>query len=301
MAISHRQAKLYIEMTLDGTLSEAIQARLDEHLMSCDDCRAYAQEWMAFDDVLAQSLAGLGAAPPASPQKIVETLSVVAARRQRWRFWQPFQVSGRILLNGVMILALIVAAFWFLRPPETAVDTPTLTPKIAETAVPDKVADTIASLTSDYVVVHFDFGGGSDGLELVHPACDGMAAMPQAEALAQVAASGETPYCEMITSNTLLFKPGESRQALLVYRSSNENEIELSLTPQAITDLNRPFVQGICRQATVTAGKPCVTANVGGKAVWASYVELTAPETAVLGASIVVPIDIRARELAIKP
>ncbi len=296
MALSHRQAKLYIEMTLDGTLPEAVRTRLDEHLMGCADCRAYAQEWMAFDDVLAQSLSGLGAALPASPQKIVETLSVVAARRQRWRFWQPFQVSGRVLLNGVMILALVVAAFWFLRPPETAVDTPTITPQIAETAV----TYTIASLTSDYVVVHFDFGG-SDGLELVHPACDGMAVMPQPDALAQVATSGETSYCELITSSTLLLKPGESRQVLLVYRSSNENEIELSLMPQSITDLNRPFVQGICRRAIVTAGEPCITANVGGGSVWASYVELTAPETAVLGSSIVVPIDIRARELAIKP
>jgi hypothetical protein len=301
MAISHRQAKLYIDMALDDTLSPVMQAHLDEHLADCADCRAYAQEWVRFDDVLAHSLAGLGAAPPASPQKIVETLSVVAARRQRWRFWQPFQVSGRVLLNGVMILALIVAAFWFLRPPETAVDSPTLTPIVMETAVPDKVANTIAALTSDYVVVHFDFGGSSDGLELVHPACDGMAVMPQAEAMTQVAAGGETPYCELITSNTLLFKPGESRQALLVYRSSNENEIELSLTPQSITDLNRPFVQGICHQDKVSANEPCISTSVNGEAVWARYVALTAPETAVLGSSIVVSIDIRARELAIKP
>jgi hypothetical protein len=128
-----------------------------------------------------------------------------------------------------------------------------------------------------------------------------MAAMPQAETLAQVAASGETPYCELITSNTLLFKPGESRQALLIYRSSNENEVELSLTPQSVTDLNRPFVQGICQQDTATAGKPCITTNVGGGSVWARYVDLTAPETAVLGTSIVVSINVRAQELAIKP
>lgn len=190
-----------------------------------------------------------------------------------------------------------MAAFWFLRPPETAVDVPTFTPNAVETAVPD----TITSLTSDYVVVHFDFGGSRAGLELVHPACDGLAAMPPPDTLAQVAASGETPYCELISSNTLLFKPGESRQALLIYRSSNENEIELSFTPQAITDLNRPFVQGICRQDAVPANQPCITASVAGGAVWARYVDLTAPETAVLGSSIVVSIDIRAQELAIKP
>ena len=296
MAISHRQAKLYIEMSLDGTLPESMQTRLNAHLAECVACQTYAQESARFDEVLTHSLAGLGAAPPASPQKAAETLTRIAARRQRWRWWQPFQVSGRVLLNGVMILALILAAFWFLRPPETAVNDPNLIPTTAATAVPDA----IASLTSDYVVVHFDFGG-SEGLELVHPACDGMAVMPQPDTLAQVAASGETPYCELITSNTLLFKPGESRQALLVYRSSNENEIELSLTPQSITDLNRPFVQGICRRDTVTVREPCITTNVGGKSVWASYVELSAPETAVLGSSIVVSIDVRARELAIKP
>ena len=301
MAISHRQAKLYIDMALDSALSAAMQARLDEHLVSCADCQAYAQEWMQFDDVLARSLAGLGAAPPASPQKVADTLTVIAARQQRWRFWQPFQMSGRAVMNGVMLLALIVATFWFLRPPETAVDSPTLTPQIVETAVPDKVADTIAAFTSDYVVVHFDFGGSSDGLELVHPACDGMAALPQPDALAQAAASGETPYCELITSNTLLFKPGESRQILLVYRSSNENEVDLSFTPYAVTDLNRLFVQGICHQDKVTVNEPCTRTTIGGGGVWARYVDLTAPETAVLGTSIVVSIDIRARELAIKP
>lgn len=296
MTISHRQAKLYIDMALDGTLSAAMQARLDEHLAGCADCRAYAQEWLQFDETLAHSLAGLGAAPPAAPQKVSDTLAAIAARRQRWQFWRPFQMSGRVILNGIVLIVLIIGAFWLLRPPETAVDTPTLTPDTTATAVPD----TVASLTSDYVVVHFDFGG-SEGLELVHPACDGMAAMPQADALAQVTASGETPYCELITSNTLLFKPGESRQALLVYRSSNENEIELSLTPQSITDLSHPFIQGICRQDVVATNQSCVTASVGGGSVWARYVDLTAPETAVLGSSIVVSIHVRAQELAIKP
>jgi hypothetical protein len=301
MVISHRQAKLYIDMALDGTLSPAIQARLDDHLATCADCRAYAQKWMQFDDVLARSLVSLGTVPPASPQKVSKTLAVIAARRQRWRFWQPFQMSGRVVMNGVALLALIVAVFWFLRPPETAVDSPTLTPQIVETAVPATVADTITALTSDYVVVHFDFGGSSDGLELVHPACDGMATLPQPDALAQVAASGETPYCELITSNTLLFKPGESRQILLVYRSSNENEIALSLTPETVTDLNYPFIQGICHQDQVTANEPCTQTTVNGRAVWARYIDLTAPETAVVGSSIVVPINIRAQELAIKP
>jgi hypothetical protein len=301
MSISHRQAKLYIDMALDGTLSEAMQARLDEHLAGCADCRAYAQEWVQFDNVLARSLAGLGSAPPASPQKISRTLTQITARRQKWRLWQPFRVSSRVALNGALLLALIMAAFWFLRPPETAVDSPTLTPAAAETAVPDKVTNAIAALTSDYVVVHFDFGGSTEGLELVHPACDGMASLPQPDALAQVAANGEAPYCELISSNTLLFKPGESRQALLIYRSSNENEVELSFTPQAVTDLNRPFIQGICRQNMVTANQPCATVNVGGGGVWARYVDLVTPETAVLGTSIVVSINIRAQELAIKP
>lgn len=295
MDLSHRQAKLYIEMTLDGKLSEAMQARLDEHLAGCASCRAYAQEWMQFDDVLAHSLTGLGAAPPASPQKVAKTLAAVAVRQQRRRFWQPLQISGRMMVNGLMLLALIVAVFSFLRPPETAVNAPTPTP--VETAVPDA----ITALTSDYVVVHFDFGGSSDGLELVHPACDGMASLPQPGILAQAAASGETPYCELITSNTLLFKPGESRQALLIYRSSKENEVELSFTPQSVTDLNRPFIQGICHQDIVTTSEPCVNVTVAGGAVWARYVNLAAPETAVLGSSIVVSINVQARELAIKP
>lgn len=85
MAITHRQAKLYIDMALDGTLSEAMQARLDKHLAHCADCRSYAQEWTQFDEVLTRSLAGLGAAPPASPQKVAETLTRIAARQQRWR------------------------------------------------------------------------------------------------------------------------------------------------------------------------------------------------------------------------
>lgn len=297
MAISHRQAKLYIDMALDDKLSPAMQARLDDHLATCADCRDYAQEWMQFDNVLTRSLAGVGAAPPASPQKVGQTLAVIAARRQRWRFWQPFQMSGRLVMNGTVLLALIVAVFWFLRPPETAVDSPTVTPQMIETAVPD----TIAAFTSDYIVVHFDFGGSSDGLELVHPACDGMASLPQPNVLAQAAASGETPYCELITSSTLLFKPGESRQILLVYRSSHENEIALSLTPQTVTDLNRPFVRGICHQDTVAANEPCTQTTVNGGAVWARYVDLTAPETAVPGGSIVVSINIRAQELAIKP
>jgi hypothetical protein len=297
MAISHRQAKLYIDKALDGTLSAAMQVRLDEHLAHCTDCRDYAREWTQFDDELTRSLSGLGAAPPASPQKVAETLTMVAARRQRWRLWQPFQASGRIVMNGVMILALIAAAFWFLRPPETAVTPSHLTPAPVGTAVPD---NTITALTSDYVVVHFDFGG-SGGVDLVHPACDGMASLPPADALAQVTASGETPYCELITSNTLLFKPGESRQVLLVYRSSNENEVELSFTPQVITDLNRPFVRGICHQDMVTANQTCITAIVGGGSVWARYIDVAAPETAVLGTSIVVSINVRAQELAIKP
>ncbi|MCB9421543.1 MAG: zf-HC2 domain-containing protein [Ardenticatenaceae bacterium] len=296
MTISHRQAKLYIDMALDGTLSEAMQVRLDEHLAGCTGCRIYAQEWMLFDDALTHSLAGLGASPPVPPQQIARTLTAVATRRQQWRFWQPFQASGRVMVNGLVLVAFIVAVFWFLRPPETAVDSPTP----SATVEPDIEADTIASLTSDYVVVHFDFGG-SDGLELVHPACDGMASLPQPDTLAQVAASGETPYCELITSNTLLFKPGESRQALLIYRSSIENEVELSFTPQTVTDLNRPFVQGICRQDVVTTGESCYRTTVGGGSVWASYIDLTAPETAVLGTSIVVSINVRAQELAIKP
>jgi hypothetical protein len=40
---------------------------------------------------------------------------------------------------------------------------------------------------------------------------------------------------------------------------------------------------------------------VGGGGVWARYVDLVTPETAVLGTSIVVSINIRAQELAIKP
>jgi hypothetical protein len=297
MAISHRQAKQYSDMALDGTLSAAKQARLDEHLADCAECRAYAQEWGRFDDVLTRSLAGLSDTPLASPQKVADTLTAIAARRQRWRMWQPFQMSARVVLNGAMLLVLIAAVFWFLRPPETAVDSPTLTSEPQATAVPVG----ITSLTSDYVVVHFDFGGSSDGLELVHPTCDGMAAMPQPEALSQAAGSGETPYCELISSNTLLFQPGESRQVLLVFRNNNENEVELTFTPETITEMNRPFFQGICRRDRVRNNESCVSATVGGGSVWASYVELTAPETAVLGESIVVPIQIRARELAIKP
>jgi hypothetical protein len=297
MTISHRQAQKYSNMALDGTLSAAKQARLEEHLADCAECRAYAQEWGQFDDVMTRSLAGLGDAPPASPQKVADTLTAIAVRRQRWRMWHPFQVSGRVVLNAAMLLVLIAAAFWFLRPPETAVDSPTLSPEPQATAVPVG----ITSLISDYVVVHFDFGGSSDGLELVHPTCDGMSAMPQPEALSQAVGSGETPYCELINSNTLLFQPGETRQVLLIFRNNNENEIDLTFTPETITDMNRPFIQGICRRDRVRNNETCASSTVGGGGVWASYVDLTAPDTAVLGESIVVPIQIRARELAIKP
>ena len=296
MSISHRQAKLYSDMALDGTLSAAKQARLAEHLANCAECRAYAQRWQQFDDVLARSLAGLGDAPPASPQQVANTLAAVATRRQWWRVWRHFQMSGRVVLNGAMLVVLIVAAFWLLRPPETAVELPTLTSEPQATAVPVGVT----SLISDYVVVHFDFGG-SDGLEIVHPACDGMAALPQPEALSQAMDSGEVPYCELISSNTLLFQPGESRQVLLVFRNNNDNEVELSFTPETITELNRPFIQGVCRRDRVRSNESCASSTVGGGSVWASYIELTAPETAVRGESIVVPIQIRARELAIKP
>ena len=40
-------------MALDNALSAAMQARLDEHLAGCADCRAYAQDWMQFDDEFA--------------------------------------------------------------------------------------------------------------------------------------------------------------------------------------------------------------------------------------------------------
>lgn len=296
MAISHRQAKLYIDMALDNALSAAMQARLDEHLANCAGCRAYAQEWMQFDDKLSRSLAGLGDAPPAPPHKVAAVLTAVAVRRQRWRFWQPFQMSGRLVLNGVMLVALIFAVFWLLRPPETAVDSPT---PVTSTITP--AADTVTSLTSDYVVIHFAFTGSVEGLQLYHPACDGVAYIPQPETLASTTAGGKTNYCELITSNTLLLKPGEARQILLVYRNTQDDDVTLTFTPQSINEWERPFVQAICKQKDIQARQTCASYEVRGEGVWARYIDVKAPEAAPLGSSIVVQFNLNRQALPIKP
>lgn len=291
MALSHNQAEQYIEKALDGTLSVSKQERLDEHLANCSACRTYAQAWARFDGMLARSLAGLGTAPPASGQKLAETAAIVEAYQRRARFWQPFRFGGRLALNAALLVAVIAAAFIFLRPPETAVN------DLPQTPEPN---NQITALTSDYVVVHFDFGSSAEDMELVHPACDGMAHMPDADQLAKVTSGGETPHCELIASNTLLFKPGESRQILFIHRNSRDNEINLSLTPRGITNWERPFAQAICDADNVSNGQICAEYNLAGGAVWARFIELRAPETAQLGSSIVIQFDVRAQELAIR-
>jgi hypothetical protein len=291
MALSHNIAKQYIEKALDGRLSSSGQERLDEHLADCPTCRTHAQQWTQFDVLLARSLAGLGAAPPASGQRLTETVTMVEAYLRRDRIWQPFRFGGRLALNAALLVALIAAAFIFLRPPETAVN------DLPQTPEPN---DQITALTSDYVVVHFDFVGSADEIEMVHPACDGMAHMPDADQLAELTAGGETPHCELIASNTLLFKPGEARQILLIYRNGRDNEINLSLTPRGITDWERPFAQAICDADNVNNGQICADYNLAAGAVWARFVELRASEMAQLGSSIVIQFDVRAQELAIR-
>ncbi len=304
MTLSHRKAKLYLEMALDRPLSEAMQASLDTHLVGCAECRAYDEQLARFDDLLARSLSDLGDAPPASAQTLAQTAVLAQSSRRRYQAWQPFRTGWQLATSGVMLVVLIGVAFWFLRPPETAVDEISQTPEPQVTADPERTAEpseAITALTSDYVVVHFAFAGAVEGLELYHPACDGMAYIPQPEMLASAAAEGETNYCELIASNTLLLKPGESRQLLLVYRNSQEDDAILTFEPQSVNVWERPFIQAICNQDDVRANQDCANHDVHGEGVWARYITVQTPETAQLGSSIVVRFNVRRQSLPIKP
>jgi hypothetical protein len=136
---------------------------------------------------------------------------------------------------------------------------------------------------------------------LYHPACDGVAYIPQPETLASTNAGGKTNYCELITSNTLLLKPGEERQILLVYRNTQDDDVTLTFTPQSINEWERPFVQAICHQEDIQTRQTCASYEVHGEGVWARYINVKAPEAAPLGSSIVVQFNLIRQTLPIKP
>lgn len=108
--ISHKQALQWIDRRLDGLLAQKQLSLLDEHLHSCEECRAYASE---MDKLPAQLQNEFHARWDAKPGPSPKVLQTVAAKARNIPMRNRI-ASGAKLLAGAATLILLGIAINFV-------------------------------------------------------------------------------------------------------------------------------------------------------------------------------------------
>ena len=160
----------------------------------------------------------------------------------------------------------------------------------AETAVSAANSQEIDAPTP-YINAHFDFviSGGMGSAQF----CDGVAFTSPTDALLQELADGQLlPECERTASNTLLFQPGETREALLIFRNDQPEAIRFSFVPAADLGDGQPFADALCGDGRAN----CRQYQVSGNGVWAKFFTITAPETLAPGTDLNISVHIKSSD-----
>ncbi len=287
MKMSHKSARVLLNMAQDGDLSSTAQILLETHLMGCDECQAYADELAQLEAKLAQKLPAIWAALPVSPAKLAHTMAVVNADRRRCQRWQPIWQRARMAFKLSLAAISFVWLFFYFRPLSKPAEETT------ETAVPAANSQEIdAPIPS--ISAHFDFVV-SDGVGSAQ-FCDDAAYTPQTDALWQ---KGQPlPECELAAGNTLLFQPGETRAALLIFRNDQPEAIQFSFVPAADLGDGQPFADALCGNGVpFPSGRPnCRQYQVSGNGVWAKNFTITAPETLAPGTNLNISVHIKSSD-----
>jgi TolB protein len=168
--ISHKQAIKWIHRRMDGLLNDRQLVELDEHLHSCDACRAYATNLDGFSTHLQNEFHRRWDTQLDPSQKVFEH---VTARATKLRVTGRI-ISGAKLLAGAMtLIALaVVINFMMTQRPSTSPATPA-TEIVDSTFLPTERLLAFASYqngNSDIYTMHAD-GSGLTNLTN-HPADD---------------------------------------------------------------------------------------------------------------------------------
>ncbi len=177
--IDHQKAKSYLFKEIDGILSPAERTQLDEHLASCDSCRAEQTALSAFDATLRSRLHAEWDSAP-TPPTAYPTLRAAYRRNQ-------MKLTLRTGLLGFAALAALVTLFVVLIPHlkrtgETAspsaipAETSTAAPEITPTAQSIAPADRLlayASTESGNSEIYLTRSDGGQSVNITnHPAFD---------------------------------------------------------------------------------------------------------------------------------
>lgn len=268
MRTSHKNSRVLLNMAQDGDLSSKAQIVLETHLMGCDECRAYAGELAQLETALTQKLPAVWSVSPVSQAKLAQTMAAVSADQRRFQRWQPIWQRARMAFKLSLAAISFVSLFFYFRPVS-------------------KPADKAVAVRFDFVI-----SGGMGSAQF----CDGVPHTLQTDALLPELADGQMlPECEQTASNTLLFQPGETREALLIFRNDQPEAIQFSFVPAADLGDGQPFADALCGNGDpLPNGRPnCRQYQVSGNGVWAKFFAITAPETLAPGADLNISIHIK--------
>ncbi len=138
-ALTHAQARQWIEQAADGLLDASRQQDLAQHLQGCADCRAFAAELASLESEIGRTLKahwGQPTLPKPGEQKLVKQL------QDQFRSGKPPAGSPPFLLIGLLLILLAIAIWYFANAgafapnaTPTATNTPTLVPSATQPGV----------------------------------------------------------------------------------------------------------------------------------------------------------------------
>jgi hypothetical protein len=153
-AFSHPRARRQIQAMVDDRLEASKQLLLNEHLAACKECRAYANELLAIEDVLRQvgrsgnlgfSTIKAGSSAPRSGQRVIT--AILARYRRDIMQKRFFSIVGILATLGILAAAVILLGNLTRYPPISPMSTlvvspPTPTENMTTIAQGDWVAST---------------------------------------------------------------------------------------------------------------------------------------------------------------
>jgi hypothetical protein len=276
--LSHRQAQEWIDRALDTPLPYFQHEELNEHLAACEACQAYATRLLAQDQAWADGLSRRWPPPSSQPGKQQELITRMEKAYQRGRKQHTYRLMVRWGTGLVAALLMLSLGLWLMLPPLTtepaAVETPAIT---APTVTPVAAA----TPTNSFITLHYHFVGNNSlgHVRLYHANCDGLIYYPQA---GEQVSGGQTPRCELISSNILLVKPGQPRQILFVYDNPTGGEVAVSFVPELV---EQPlWLNGLCQSEGDVLD--CPSFSVKEENVWATYLNIEVPDTWPVGSYV---------------
>lgn len=272
--LSHRQAQEWIDRALDVPLPYFQHEQLNEHLAGCEACRAYATRLLEQDQAWADGLSRRWPQPPTRPGQQQELITRMEKAYQRGRNQHRYRLILRRGAGFAAAFLIIAVGLWLMLPPLTTEPAAVETPSVTVTPV------AAATPANSFITLHYQFVGNTSlgNVRLYHANCDGLIYYPQPGE--QV--GGETPRCELISSNILLVKPGQPRQILLVYENPSPSDVEVAFLPELAEQ--QLWLNGLCRDREATLD--CTSFTVKEDNVWATYLDIEVPDTWPVGSYV---------------